>query len=181
MLLGILTACGSDTTGSNTQKEVLKVEDEAKKQEEDKIKAEANKPENVARDVIHKYFGNTNTYDKTDSIMELTFNKDNGVLFVKVYAKDNVSEKYIKWGMWDNIKSATKALKDNKEIKTISYAVVLPLQDQYGNSKNEVVMKADFGEGTRNKINWDNFNSKNTPNVAENYWEHPVVKRIVTD
>lgn len=158
-------------------------DDKAKQEAEAKAKAdaEANKPENAARTAVHKAFGEKNTYDKNDSIIELKFNQDNGFLMIRVFAKDNVTEKLIKQGMWMNTHSVLKALKDNKEIKTVSFNIVMPLQDAYGKTSNDAVMKMEFGPDTRGKIAWDNFSWSGIPKIAENYWEHAVVKKINTN
>jgi hypothetical protein len=153
----------------------------AKAEAEAKAKEEANQPENVAKTVVHKVFGDKNSYDNKDSIVQLTFNKDNGNLFIAVFAHDNLTEKMIKEGMWMDVSNVLKSLKDNKDIKNISFNIVMPLQDAYGNSSNETVMKLTFSESTRSKINWDNFLWSNIPKIAEDYWEHPVVRKISVD
>lgn len=180
-------------TAQNEEKAKAKAEADAKakadadakaKAEADakaKAAAEANKPENIAMAAVHKAFGNTNSFDNKDSIVDLKFNKDNGYLFIRVFAKDGYTDKLIKEGMWMNTYDVLKALKDNKDIKTIFIGTVLPLQDKFGNSTNDTVMKMTFGPETRSKINWDNFLWNGIPKIAEDYWEHPVMQKIQTN
>jgi hypothetical protein len=157
-----------------------KADQEAKAKAEEEAKQAAT-PEAIATKAVHKAFGATNSFDKGDSIVELNFNKDNGFLNIKVFAQDNFTENLIKKGMWMNAATVLKELKDNQEIKTVYIGVVYPLQDAYGKSSNDQVMKMTFGPETRSKINWDNFMWNNIPKIAEGYWEHPVVRKIDTN
>jgi uncharacterized protein YgiB involved in biofilm formation len=180
-------------TAVKAEQDKKKAEEEAKAQAEAEAKAkaeaeakaktdvEAKKPENAAKTAVHKAFGETNSYDKKDSILELNFNKDNGFLLIRVFAQDNFSEKMIKQGMWMDAYDVLKALNDNKEIKTVAFNIVLPLQDAYGKTSNDNVMKMEFGSETRGKIVWENFSWSGIPKVAENYWEHPVIRKIQTN
>lgn len=165
-----------------TEQDKKKAEAEAKAKAEAEAKAkaeaEAKKPENVARVAVHKAFGETNSFDKKDSILEMNFNKDNGFLLIKVFAKDNLTEKFIKLGMWDGMTQVLKELKDNQDMKTVSFMIIFPMQDAYGKSSNDTVMKAEFNAEIRAKINFENFISKNIPVIAQNYWEHPAIRKI---
>lgn len=151
-----------------------------KAEQEAKVKAEANNPENIARKVFHKEFGDKNSYDKKDSIIDLLFEKENGLLSIEVYGQDNITEKLMKEGMWIDTANALKDLKDNADIKDINVLIAMPLQDKFGKNSTEVVMNMTFPLDVRNKINWDNFIFSNIPNIADNYIEHPVIQKIKT-
>lgn len=192
------------TSPSNSQTETvdpaIKAEQEKKKAEEEakakaeqdakakaeaeakaKAEAEANKPENLARAVVYKAMGEKNSYDGGDQIVALNYNNDNGFLLIRVFAKDNLTEKMIKQGMWMDAHDILKGLEGNKEIKTVAVNFVLPLQDAYGKQSNDIVMKMEFSAETRNKIVWENFTWSGIPKVAENYWEHPIIRKIQTN
>jgi hypothetical protein len=158
----------------------LTTEDQAQKDAEAKAnaEAEANNPTNIVKQAVHKSFHDKNSYDKSDSILDLTYNPDNGFMNIRVFANDNLTEKMIKKGIWMDMTDVLKQLKGNENIKTVAFQIVMPLQDAYGKSSNDNVMKAEFTADTMNKIDFNNFNFDNIPKVANNYWEHPIMKKI---
>lgn len=48
------------------------------------------------------------------------------------------------------------------------------LLDAYGNSEPGSVVEVGFKAKTLSKINYKNAESKNIPDIADNYWEHPI-------
>ena len=153
------------------QKAQQEAEAKAKQEAEAKAAAEAAKPENVAQEVFSKHFEKAST----------TFNPENGVLTVQALGHDNFTEAMIKKGMWMDVHDSLKDLKDNQDIKTITVSVLFPMQDAYGNSSDDAVMKMTFGPETRSKINWENFTWSGIPKIAEDYWEHPYFRKIDTN
>lgn len=154
-----------------TKKEEVKTENKEQKESqpvslEDKVKS-----------AVHKAFGKENDFNKKDSILELNYNKDLGYILVRVYGSDNFSSNMIKKGMWMDVESSLKKLKEEKDIQTIEFNIVFPMEDQYGNSSDDNVMKLSLSRETLDKINWANFDYNNLPNVADEYWEHPAFSK----
>ncbi|MBM7644061.1 hypothetical protein JOD45_000252 [Scopulibacillus daqui] len=147
-------------------------EDEAREERIQK-EYEENSFKDEISESVHKGFGNKNSFNKKDSIIEINYNDNNNFLLIKVFGKDNLSKNMIKKGMWMSISKTLKDLKDNTKFDKIAFNIVFPMQDQYGNASNNIVMKATFDRDTLDKINWENFMFENIPNVANEYWEHP--------
>src|SRR5690554_3287485 len=50
------------------------------------------------------------------------------------------------------------------------------LTDKMGNTSYEPVIRLDFEQKTLEDINWEGFNYDNFPDVADYYWQSPVVE-----
>lgn len=78
------------------------------------------------------------------------------------------------------LSSTTKLLKELKnvaELKSVDVNVISSLTDQYGNSSDDKVMSISVSRAVIDKINYDNFNYKNLPDIADDYWEHPAMSK----
>lgn len=128
-------------------------------------------PLDTAKDAVHKAFGEINSFDNTDSIQEITLDQGK-TLTIKVVGKDNLTAKMILFMMHSNIKDTLKELDGNKDIDTIAFSVLFPMQDKFGQQSMAVVMKAEFSPETRDKIVWENFVSDDIPDIADAYWHN---------
>lgn len=145
----------------------VKADAEAKAAEE----AEAKKPENIAKTQLLKKF-------KEDEIAEIKFNSDNGFLLLNFKAHENLTERMTKLGMYLDMLDTLQAFKGNTDVKKISFMLSYPMVDTYGNTSDMVIIKAEFGDVNRDKINYGAFDTKNLPLVAASFWEHPAIKKI---
>src|SRR5690606_4973824 len=62
------------------------------------------------------------------------------------------------------------------KVEGVSQAVLkwqLPLVDQYGNEQLGEVLRVEINKEIADKINWENFDYKNIPNISLDYFEHP--------
>ncbi|MFD5020015.1 hypothetical protein ACFWMP_14025 [Paenibacillus sp. NPDC058367] len=125
----------------------------------------------VARNAVHKAFGETNSFDNSDSIKEITLDQGK-TLIIKVVGQDNLTDKMILFMMHSNIKDILQALHKNKDIGTIAFSILFPMQDKFGQQSMRVVMKTEFSPETREKIVWDNFVSDDIPAIADAYWHN---------
>lgn len=153
-----------------------KAEKEAKEKAAAK-KKENNSIENKVKKAVHKSFGEKNDFDKKDSIVELSFNKDNGYLSVQVFGQDSLTTNMIKTSMWIEVTDVLDDLSKEEDIKNINFGIVFPMQDQYGKESNDTVMTLSFSRETIDKIDFGNFQHDNIPNVADEYWHHPVFNK----
>ncbi|WP_433959077.1 hypothetical protein [Cytobacillus horneckiae] len=140
-------------------------------------KKENNSIENKVKKAVHKSFGEKNDFDKKDSIVELSFNKDNGYLSVQVFGRDSLTTNMIKTSMWIKVTDVLDDLSKEEDIKNIDFGIVFPMQDQYGKESNDTVMTLSFSRETIDKIDFGNFQHDNIPNVADEYWHHPVFNK----
>ncbi|PGY29563.1 hypothetical protein COE09_32680 [Bacillus thuringiensis] len=83
---------------------------------------------------------------------------------------ENANDKVLTWNNTTNI---LKKLTKEKEIQKIIFVWKAELTDTYGNKKTDPVMKMNIDRENLDKINFDNFDYKNIPNVVKDYWEHP--------
>ena len=123
------------------------------------------------KDILYDVFGDKATYNDQNPVQEVKYNEDTNTLHIKVMAKDGFSNKGIKEGIWMDITETIKQL-SNRGYGTVSFDILFPLVDKHGNEENGSVIKASFDKDTLAKINWENFNYKNIPDVATTYWQH---------
>lgn len=125
-------------------------------------------------------FGTEATYGdkKKKTIDKFEFNKPNGFAVTRVYGSENLSNKMTRDGMWMHTAAVLKHVKPIKPVKGIIINILYPLEDQYGKTSYDVVMKITFKRETIDKINFDNFNNDNVPNIADEYWQHPALPAI---
>lgn len=156
--------------------EKAKADKEAKEKATAK-KKENNSIENRVKNAVHKSFGEKNDFDKKDSIVNLSFNKDKGYLSLQVFGQDSLTTNMIKTGMWIKVTDVLENLVKEKDIKDIDISIIFPMQDQYGKQSNDTVMSISFSRETIDKIDFGNFQHDNIPNVADEYWHHPIFNK----
>lgn len=128
--------------------------------------------------VITKALGTKTNMDKkrivgVDVIENAADDFKSKIILVKLNANENLTNKMTKGGMFEDTSDALKALSKFKNTSIYRVWWYYPLVDTYGNESDDVVMKLELSNETLKKINWDNFLSKNYPNIADFYWQHP--------
>jgi hypothetical protein len=106
---------------------------------------------------INNNVGNLNSNGK---IVLLHFNTGGSKIF-NIEAKDIFKKLY----------------SQNLPIDEITLFGEAGLVDIYGKTSKEVVAKCTMSKATAAQISWDNFLTKNIPNVTENYWIHPALRK----
>lgn len=97
-------------------------------------------------------------------------------LDVSLIGNDNLSNDYIKRGMWKDSKDIFAAIFDEFPDLDSAYIYWLfPLVDNLGNEKLGEVMRIGMYRETAESINWDNFLPENFPTVADEYWQHSAI------
>jgi len=140
---------------------------ETKKPEAPKKEEKPKTTVDVAKEIAGKQF---------DSVKQVSFNEDTGNLFIKAVGADNLTKKMVRDGIKISIMSVLEKMSTDPKIKNVSFNIMLPLVDAYGNTEDSSVVKADFKKATIDKINFENFSFKNVSVVADSYWEHPAVR-----
>ncbi|MEB8652480.1 hypothetical protein P4G96_27535 [Bacillus cereus] len=140
-----------------------KAQEKAKKDEENK---EKKFKDNIEK-IVKKSAGRSNLQS-----VEINKNYDlsepnNKVVLLNI---ENANDKVL---TWNNTTSILKKLTKEKEIQKIIFVWKAELTDAYGNKKTDPVMKMNIDRENLDKINFDNFDYKNIPNVVKDYWEHP--------
>jgi len=65
---------------------------------------------------------------------------------------------------------------EGKGVEFINIEWQVELVDKFGNAEYTPVMRLDFTKEILDKINWDNFDYNNLDKIADDYWEHQVLK-----
>ncbi|MGE6615089.1 hypothetical protein [Bacillus mycoides] len=99
------------------------------------------------------------------------------IVLINIKARDSLTNNMIKKGMWMDTSSMLEKLAQEKNISEITFFWKSSLVDQYGNDKNETIMKINIDRTALDKINFKNFTYDNIPNVATQYWQHPAVDK----
>jgi len=144
-----------------------------KKTEKEKEPKKEPTVEEKLKKAVHKGFNEKNSFDDGDSIIAINNNEEEKFVLVKVYGRDNLTTNMIKKGMWMGTADVLQEMKDMDEIETVDFNIVFPMQDKYGETSDDIVMKFSFSKETRERINWENFVTDNLPEIADSYWQHP--------
>lgn len=159
----------AEAKAKKEKKEKEKQEAKAKKEAEAKKKAEDKKKKEEAK-----------KKEKEPSIEE-KIEKILGNSFLSVEKK--VNDHYVVEAEYSGLKKAShfgvaNLLKDiqDEDFKSIDIIYHGKLVDKYGNEEEAKILTYDFKKETVDKINFKSFNKNNTPEIADNYWEHPAAK-----
>ena len=106
-----------------------------------------------------------------DRIEDVTY--FDGYTTLKIRAQDNLTANMIQRSMWIDAGDIFAALKDAKYDGTAAIMFMFEMTTQYGESKDAKVMSIELSPETMNKIDFDNFDVGNFPDVSDNYFQHP--------
>lgn len=96
-------------------------------------------------------------------------------MLIKAKGKENLTNKLTVQGMFKNIFDTLNELKDIGNL-SIDFNITYPLMDKYGNTTEEIVIKASYSNETRQKLNFDNLIFNNIDTVADEWWIHAALK-----
>lgn len=115
--------------------------------------------------------------DKTSAGDQRVRNIDayDDTVLIEYNADDNLTVGLVRFGIWSDTLEIVQKLSSNVNINSVTVNAYIPLVDQYGNETPGKVMTVNLTKETWSKINWDNFNTDNLPNVADMYWIHPAI------
>ena len=142
--------------------------EQAKKEQKSKSETKDNSqnisPEENLKETIIKVIGEENLE---------TFNyvPDNNFALIKFKGSENLSSKMTVKGMYMDISNILKGIQKDINVN-VDVNVTYPLQDKYGNTSEDIVIKATFNSDTIKKINFDNFDYNDIPSVADEWWNH---------
>ena len=106
-----------------------------------------------------------------ENFVTLNYVPDNNFTLIKFKGSENLTKNYTVKGMYIDIFDILKSIQPIIDTD-VDFNVVYPLQDVYGNSSDEIVIKATFKKGTIEKINFENAISDNLPIMADEWWNH---------
>lgn len=141
--------------------------EKAEKEKQKEVQKEKNKRKEI-KSAIKKIVG-------ADSLESFNYVPDNNFSLIKFKGSDNLTANMTIKGMYLDIFNILKAIQPIVDTD-VDFNVTYPLQDGYGNVKDVIVIKATFTNETINKINFDNVLWENTPDLADEWWNHDAVR-----
>lgn len=160
----------NDNEQSESSTELETLQQNTVQDSERESNSEMSKPENIEesiRSAIEDTIG-------VDNLETFNYVPDNNFSLIKFKGSENLSNNMTIKGMYLDIFNILKAIQPIIDTD-VDFNVVYPLQDKYGNAEDEIVMKATFTNKTIQKINFDNVLWENTPDLADEWWNHDAV------
>ena len=163
---------GAADDGVEVAEEEIKEEKEAVKEKKVDVTSEKD-----IEKLIKELLGDTsNTGEKR--VEKVVYNEVDTSPYIglNLHADENITVKLARSGMLKDTLEIMKAL--NKEGYKGKFYVDwrLPLTDKYGNTEPGKVMSINISAENFSKINFDNFDYLNLPDIADGYFEHPGFK-----
>jgi hypothetical protein len=118
-----------------------------------------------------------------DENPEINYADYNSFVLIKPKGAENLTNEMTVKGMFTDMSDTLRELAGIEEIKNFSvgFNVVYSMVDEYGNTSDDIVIKATFTPETRDKINWDNFLFEDIPSVADEWWMHPALENALAE
>jgi|GEM_PF-1916413 len=98
--------------------------------------------------------------------------EDGEIILIYLKGKDNFTVNMIRDGMLLQARDILAYLHGRNDISEICIFWSLPLTDAYGNTTESNVMKLALEKDSLQRINFDNFDWNNFPDIADSYYEH---------
>lgn len=166
--------------GELTKKEKAK-EKESEKRAKDFIQNENNKSE--IEDAIIDVVGDTNNMgDKSISALKVNENygtdeEGDRLVIVNINASENLTNNMTRSGILLDSTEIFKSLFGMGDVSEATLNWEFPLVDQYGNKEQGTIVTVSLDNEMAQKINWENFNNDDLPNISKEYWEHPSLSK----
>lgn len=166
---------------SDEEKETEIVAAEQEKPKKEKAEVVMTNEDKVNTIIIDK-LGDKNNMKKERIVESKVFEftddpKGEKNIIVILNASENMSNKLTRKSMWMDSVKILEPFSSIEGVQNISIEWLFPLVDQHGNETDSRIMLFDFPKEVFEKVNWDNFNADNIPNVSEGYFEHPALSK----
>ena len=111
----------------------------------------------------------------------VTINDDLGtgsgkIVLIYLKAHDNLTNNMIKTGMLTEARDIMQALQPREDVSEITMFWSFPLIDAYGNTEDGTIYKININKSTLDKINFERFDYKSIPDIANDFFEHPALQ-----
>ena len=117
-----------------------------------------------------------------DSATDVVYTPGTNNLRIEFKESMNLTGKMTVKAMWLDITNTLHKIKDSEVPNVnVDFIVNYDQEDKYGNMETVKVMSASFTTDTIEKINFDNFLKENIPDVADDYWQAPIITNILND
>ena len=163
------------------KKEAKKADVDKKAKEKTEKKDKKDKPKEEKADKKDEPTEELTDADRIKSVVAKEISEDriedvtyfDGYTTLKIRAQDNLTANMIQRSMWIDAGDIFEALKDAKYDGTAAIMFMFEMTTQYGETTDAKVMSIELSPETLNKIDFDNFDVGNFPDVSDNYFQHP--------
>lgn len=139
-------------------------EKEAKKAAETERLAKRTNAE-ITKESAEKIYGK-------EAIVSVEYVEADGEAIVKVRNESFWSAGSLRETLYMDAADLLKELHKIDGLQTVNLQAYSPLTDKYGNTEDGLIMTTQFYSETLAKINYDNINPKNIPDIADVHWQH---------
>ena len=165
--------------GDKKQEDTAKVDEKKAEEKSDtktkeaEEKAASQTPEKRITTFINKELGKETNNDKKRIV---SVENNEGKLTIVLNADSNLTTNLTRTSMLMDATEIFEELQGYDDLTgDVTLAFMLDLVDQYGNTEARKVLSIRLTQETLNKINFENFNKDNYPNIADSYLEHRVL------
>ena len=195
LFFGTIIQAGSNVDNVTDNEEIVK--EVTEELEEDKSNDEDNSEENaeedkeeetkdlsnndylkeVIEDVTGKRSNNGNDRVQNATYVDNSNVGDDDVISLKLVGNDGFTNNLIRSGMLIDTKDILTKLNEEDFDGDVVVMYMFPFEDKYGDSDLHKIMSFDFKAEELSKINYDNLNYDNLPDIADDYFEHDSIKQ----
>lgn len=153
-------------------KEQPKKQNEQKKTESKPVAKPQSKEQIIEEKVKAIMKGKTNMDKDRLREVRITEQVDGGYgVLVFINADDNLSEDYIKKGIWGDMADTYKALfKEDIGVTRATLFAHFPMTDKYGKTSDTMVLKTSLEKEEAQKVNWDADEASLHLSILPNVW-----------
>ncbi len=111
----------------------------------------------------------------------VTINDDLGtgngkIVLIYLKAQDNLTNNMMITGMLMEARDILQALQGRDDVSEITMFWSYPLIDASGNTEESTIYKVNVAKTTLDEINFDRFDYKSIPDIADDFFEHPTLQ-----
>lgn len=147
------------------------------RQEEELIPVDGNTPAHLTLSLRHKIKDSIGVDGLSFTINNYFDDPEQLVIQVRFDISESLTEDMVRFGAKSDVKAILQAV-DESGLNCYEVTVFgsLSLVDKFGNSSKDVVMKVNYSGSTIQRINWSNFLTDNTFEIADDVWLHPTFR-----
>lgn len=163
-----LGSTSSDEKVSDVEIEKIETKEvkETNKEEVEEIKEELSNEETIKKR-IEETVGEEN-------LESFNYVPENNFSLIKFKGTESLSNKMTVKSMYLDMFDILRKIQPKIDTD-VTFNVVYPLVDKYGNSEDEIVIKATFTKETIDRINFDKALFGDIPYMADEWWNSPAV------
>lgn len=150
-----------------------KVETAAPVEEKEEVKEET--PKDMIISYINEEMGEKTNTDKERVV---SIGESMGAFEVVVNGDENLTTNLTLTSMYSDANEIFEQLQSYDDLKQdVMISIMQTFTDQYGNENEDKALMIRLNQETLDKINFENFNYENYPNLAVSHYLHPAFQK----